>query len=225
MAVYNKPAPACNFAQTAAQAALRAARELGPSEDIAAVSIRVPEAAARYPGCDSKGPFHNALQAKMSIPFSVAAVLARGALEEDNYAQIDDPGILRLVEQTDLQSEPGLTAAFPANQGAEILVGLRDGTTVDQRLDNVIAATPEEIRARFRAAATDVIGEQARAASGRTCRQMRIASGQPRHRRLLPARADRTTAAAGIMINMNEQIMWGGMSRPETARRRRASRR
>ena len=90
MAVYNKPAPACNFAQTAAQAALRAARELGTSEDIATVTIRVPEAAARYPGCDSKGPFHNALQAKMSIPFSVAAVLARGALEEENYARIDD---------------------------------------------------------------------------------------------------------------------------------------
>ena len=55
MAVYNKPAPACNFAQTAAQAALRAARELGTSEDIATVSIRVPEAAARYPGCDFQG--------------------------------------------------------------------------------------------------------------------------------------------------------------------------
>ena len=87
MAVYNKPAPACNFAQTAAQTALRVARELGTSEDIATVSIRVPDAAARYPGCDSKGPFHNALQAKMSIPFSVAAVLARGALEEENYAR------------------------------------------------------------------------------------------------------------------------------------------
>ena len=153
MAVYNKPAPACNFAQTAAQAALRVARELGTSEDIATVSIRVPEAAARYPGCDSKGPFHNALQAKMSIPFSVAAVLARGALEEDNYADVDDPRILRLVERTDLQSDPDLTAAFPANQGAEVLVGLRDGKTIHQRLDNVIAATPEEIRARFRQAA------------------------------------------------------------------------
>jgi hypothetical protein len=77
MAVYNKPAPACNFAQTAAQTALRVARELGTSEDIATVSIRVPEAAARYPGCDSKGPFHNALQAKMSIPFSVACLYSR----------------------------------------------------------------------------------------------------------------------------------------------------
>ncbi|MBN8992710.1 MAG: MmgE/PrpD family protein [Rhizobiales bacterium] len=160
MAVYNKPAPACNFAQTAAQAALRAARELGTADDIATVSIRVPEAAARYPGCDSKGPFRNALQAKMSIPFSVAAVLARGALEEDNYADIDDRKILRLVEHTDLQSESGLTAAFPAKQGAEILVGLRNGTTLRHRLDNVIAATSDEIRIRFRSSAAEVIGER-----------------------------------------------------------------
>ena len=160
MAVYNKPAAACNFAQTAAQAALRAARELRTSDDIATVSIRVPEAAARYPGCDSRGPFHNALQAKMSIPFSVAAVLARGTLEEENYAQIDDPRILRLVERTDLHSDPGLTAAFPVNQGAEVLVGLHNGTTIHQRLDNVIAATPKEIRIRFRRAAIDVIGDK-----------------------------------------------------------------
>jgi 2-methylcitrate dehydratase PrpD len=96
----------------------------------------------------------------MSIPFSVAAVLARGALEENNYADIDDPGILRLVECTNLQSEPGLTAAFPANQGAHVRVTLRDGNTVDQRLDNVIAATPEEIRTRFRTVASDVIGHK-----------------------------------------------------------------
>jgi 2-methylcitrate dehydratase PrpD len=162
MAVYNKPAPACNFAQTAAQTALRAARELGPPEDIATISIRVPEAAARYPGCDCKGPFHNALQAKMSIPFSVAAVLARGALEEENYADIGDIRILRLVERIDLQTAPDLTAAFPANQGAEVLVALRNGTTIQQRLDNVIAATPDEIRARFRRAASSVIGDRAR---------------------------------------------------------------
>jgi 2-methylcitrate dehydratase PrpD len=162
MAVYNKPAPACNFAQTAAQTALRVARELGSREEIATVAIRVPEAAARYPGCDSKGPFHNALQAKMSIPFSVAAVLARGALEEENYADIGDISILRLVERIDLQSTPDLTAAFPANQGAEVLVGLRNGKTIQRRLDNVIAATPEEIRTRFRQAASSVIGDRAR---------------------------------------------------------------
>jgi 2-methylcitrate dehydratase PrpD len=158
MAVYNKPAPACNFAQTAAQAALRAAREIDSPEEIEAISIRVPEAAARYPGCDSKGPYRNALQAKMSIPFSVAAVLARGAIEEDNYAAIEHPGILRLVGCTYLQRDPAFTAAFPAQQGAEVSLSLRNGTTIRHRLDNVIAATPAEIRERFRHAAAGAIG-------------------------------------------------------------------
>src|SRR5258708_34168817 len=64
MAVYNKPAPACNFAQTAAQAALRVAREPGKSEDIETVSIRVPEAGARSPRSHPKGPYPDARQAK-----------------------------------------------------------------------------------------------------------------------------------------------------------------
>jgi 2-methylcitrate dehydratase PrpD len=159
MAVYNKPVPACNFAQTAAQAALRAALELGTSEEIETVLIRVPEAAARYPGCDSKGPYRNALQAKMSIPFSVAAVLARGAIEEDNYAHIDDPQILHLVGRTDLQSDPTLTAAFPAQQGAEIVIGMQNGKIIRHHLEDVIAATPQEIRDRFRRASADLIGD------------------------------------------------------------------
>jgi 2-methylcitrate dehydratase PrpD len=96
----------------------------------------------------------------MSIPFSVAAVLARGALEEDNYAHIGHPEILRLVGRTDLQSEAGFTAAFPQKQGAEILVHLRNGNTIRQRLDNVVAATPQEIRTRFRQAAGAVIGDK-----------------------------------------------------------------
>jgi 2-methylcitrate dehydratase PrpD len=160
MAVYNKPVPACNFAQTAAQAALRAARELRQPDDIEAISIRIPEAAARYPGCDSKGPFGNALQAKMSIPFSVAAVLVRGAIEEANYAEIGDVRILNLVRRTDLQIDAGFTAAFPASQGAEVVVRLHNGNTIRQRLDDVIAATPQEIRARFRQAAAEAGGEK-----------------------------------------------------------------
>ena len=39
------------------------------------------------------------------------------------------------------------------------MVGLRNGKTIRQRLDNVIAATPQEIRTRFRQAATDVVGD------------------------------------------------------------------
>lgn len=158
MAVYNKPVPACNFAQTAAQAALRVAQELPGADQIAAIAVRVPDAAVRYPGCDSLGPYQHALQAKMSIPFTVAATLARGTIEEDNFSRLDDPAILRLVELIDLEGDSTFTAAFPSAQGAEITVRLRNGETLQRRLDDVIAATPEQIRTRFRNAADAVIG-------------------------------------------------------------------
>ncbi|MBC9881134.1 MmgE/PrpD family protein [Bradyrhizobium sp. INPA01-394B] len=159
MAVYNKPVPACNFAQTAAQAALRVSHELAGTEEIDRVVIRAPDAAVRYPGCDSMGPYRNALQAKMSIPFSVAATLARGEIEEDNYSELDDADIIRLVAVTDLKADAGFTAAFPGKQGADVTVHLRSGRAIRHALPDVIAAAPSEIRARFRAAAARVLGE------------------------------------------------------------------
>lgn len=160
MAVYNKPAPACNFAQTASQAALRVAHEVGQSDAIERVVIRAPQAAVRYPGCDATGPYGNALQAKMSIPFSVAATLVRGEIAEENYVALDDAKVLGLVAVTDLQSDDAFTAAFPARQGAEVAVHLRGGKTIRHSLPDVIAATPEQIRSRFRFAAGHVIGDE-----------------------------------------------------------------
>jgi 2-methylcitrate dehydratase PrpD len=159
MAVYSKPVPACNFAQTAAQAALRVSQELADADEIDRVVIRAPDAAVRYPGCDSTGPYRNALQAKMSIPFSVAATLVRGGIEEENYSELDDADIIRLVSVTDLAADAGFTAAFPGKQGAEVTVHLRGGRTIRHALPDVIAATPSDIRARFRAAASRVLGE------------------------------------------------------------------
>jgi len=159
MAVYNKPVPACNFAQTAAQAALRVSYELNDADQIDRIVIRAPDAAIRYPGCDSTGPYRNALQAKMSIPFSVAATLARGEIREENYAGLDDARILRLVSISDLTADAGFTAAFPGKQGADVSVHLRDGRTIRHALPDVVAATPSEIRTRFRAAASRIIGE------------------------------------------------------------------
>ncbi|WP_407187776.1 MmgE/PrpD family protein [Bradyrhizobium centrosematis] len=158
MAVYNKPVPACNFAQTAAQAALRVSHEIASTDEVDRVVIRAPDVAVRYPGCDSMGPYRNALQAKMSIPFSVAATLARGEIEEENYSELDDAEIIRLVAITDLKADPGFTAAFPGKQGADVTVHLRSGRTIRHALPDVIAATPSEIRARFRAAAARVLG-------------------------------------------------------------------
>jgi 2-methylcitrate dehydratase PrpD len=95
----------------------------------------------------------------MSIPFSVAATLARGGIEEENYSELDDADIIRLVSVTDLAADAVFTAAFPGKQGAEVTVHLRSGRTIRHALPDVIAATPSDIHARFRAAASRVLGE------------------------------------------------------------------
>jgi 2-methylcitrate dehydratase PrpD len=165
LSVFNKPAPACNYAQTACQAALAIARDLGEARrDIRSVSIRVSDAAVRYPGCDFRGPFERPLQAKMSIQFGVAAALARGALEEANYRIPESAEIRRLVAATSLVADPGFTAAYPAAQGAEVEATLASGARIARSLGDVVPATEAEVRDRFRRAATDAVGaEQARA--------------------------------------------------------------
>jgi 2-methylcitrate dehydratase PrpD len=161
LAVYNKPVPACNFAQTACQVAFRLSRKHAlRAEELRAIRIRVPRAAARYPGCDSTGPFDRLLQAKMSIPFGVAATLCHGRIEEANYALPVSPEIARLISITSLEEDETLTAAFPTRQGATIEL-LLDGQTLTGHLDDVVAATPGEVRARCERAATEVLGARA----------------------------------------------------------------
>ena len=152
LSVYHKPAPACNYAQTACQVALGLSGEID-SRDIAAITVKASAAAVEYPGCNFAGPFDRILQAKMSIQYCVAATLARGAIEEANYRLLSDPETVRLSGITKLESDALFTAAYPRLQGAEVIVTLRDGGTRQRRMENLQPASPDEIRARFRMAA------------------------------------------------------------------------
>jgi 2-methylcitrate dehydratase PrpD len=152
LSVYYKPAPACNYAQTACQAALAVAMEGGfRRQDVESIVVKAPAAAVGYPGCDYAGPFERILQAKMSIQYCVAATLARGVIAESNYRLLDDPEVMRLVSIAKLEIDPAFTSAYPGSQGAEVIVKSRSGTACS-RMDDVIPAAPEQIRARFRSA-------------------------------------------------------------------------
>jgi 2-methylcitrate dehydratase PrpD len=151
LSVYYKSAPACNYAQTACQAALAVAGGL-EAGDIAAITVRASAAAVGYPGCDFAGPFERILQAKMSIQYCVAATLLRGAIEEENYHLLTDSEVVRLANITTLETDTAFTAAYPRAQGSEVIVRLRNGETRQKRLTDLTPATPDEIRTRFRAA-------------------------------------------------------------------------
>src|SRR4051794_34907932 len=119
LAVYNKPVPACNFAQTACQAAVRVAEEVESPEVIESIVVHLPDAAIRYPGCDFSGPFERSLQAKMSIQYGVASALVRKTVDEDSYRKLDDPAVLRLARMNPLARDEGFTTAVPAGPGGE----------------------------------------------------------------------------------------------------------
>jgi 2-methylcitrate dehydratase PrpD len=152
LSVYYKPAPACNYAQTAYQAALALAMQDGfRSGDIESIVVKASSAAVGYPGCDYPGPFERILQAKMSIQYCVAATLAHGVIAESNYRSLDDPEVKRLASITQLESDAAFSAAYPGAQGSEVIVNFR-GRTASSRMQDVIPATPDQIRARFRSA-------------------------------------------------------------------------
>ena len=158
LSVYYKPAPACNYAQTACQAALAVAGGLA-SSDIQAITVKASAAAVHYPGCNFAGPFERILQAKMSIQYCVAATLARGTIDEANYHLPADPEVVRLARLVKLEEDGVFTADYPRRQGSEVEITLRNGRVLRERLPDVVPATVAQIRERFRAAA----GARARA--------------------------------------------------------------
>lgn len=162
LAVYHKPVPACNFAQTASLAATRLARGgQCPIERIESLTIRVPHAGATYPGCDFCGPYAHVLQAKMSIQFNVVAALVMGGVTEANFELLADARVQRLLAITRLEVDDEMTRAYPAQQGGAVEVQLAGGARHAVRLDDVVNATAQEVRDRFQAAAVARLGEGA----------------------------------------------------------------
>lgn len=154
LAVFHKPAPACNYAQTPCQAALA----LGRPNSVRSVRVRVSAAALNYPGCNHSGPFTSVLQAKMSIQYGVAAALVCGSLEESSFRRLDDPEIARLARLIVLEEDAEFSAAYPARQGAEVTVVTADGRTLHSRLSDLVPADESMVRSRFRAACGPAAG-------------------------------------------------------------------
>jgi 2-methylcitrate dehydratase PrpD len=159
LSVYHKPVPACNFAQTASQAALRLAQDGTSAERIVSITIRVPRAGALYPGCDYTGPFAHILQAKMSIQYNVAAALLEGGVSEKNFRLLNDARLHKLLGVMTLEIDDQMTRDYPGKQGGEVELRDASGATRRLRLEDVVNATPVEVRDRFRSAVTEAAGK------------------------------------------------------------------
>jgi 2-methylcitrate dehydratase PrpD len=160
LSVYHKPVPACNFAQTASQAALALAQGgQCPVDQIRSITIRVPSAGAHYPGCDFRGPYAHVLQAKMSIQFNVVAALMCAGVTEANFELLENPTLHALLANTHLQIDEDMTQSYPQQQGGGVEVKLSDGRVLNKSLVDVVNASPQEVFERFQRAAQAVVGK------------------------------------------------------------------
>jgi 2-methylcitrate dehydratase PrpD len=157
--VHFKPAPACNHVQTPVQVlrTMTGGARLA-ADDVERVVLRTNPWAIAYPGCAHAGPFDALLQAKMSIPYALAAVLLRGDVDDAAFDAFDDPALAAVARRVVLEPDDAFTAAFPARQGAEIRVRLRDGRTLHGRADDLVRPTADDVRARWRRRALAAIG-------------------------------------------------------------------
>jgi 2-methylcitrate dehydratase PrpD len=161
LVVYHKPVPACNYAQTPAQAALamRSTHGISP-RDIEEVVVRSFPEAISYPGCDHPGPYRTQLQAKMSIQFTVAAVLVHGRLDDAVFRGFEPDGeVATFARSVRLENDAELARGYPQRQGAEVIVSLRDGRTASRRLLALEPLDAAGVRRRTRVALARLLGE------------------------------------------------------------------
>src|SRR5690606_10207204 len=120
-----------------------------------------------YPGCDVSGPFEHVLQAKMSIHYNVGAALRYGNFAEQNYVPQQNPDVLTLATRTRLEVDDELTAAFPAKQGAEVIVHTHAGDVLSERVEDLTPTRARGVHERFAAAAAEALGPAAAAKLGK----------------------------------------------------------
>ena len=159
--VYHKPAPACNYAQTPAQAALGLVEhEPFQPGDIEHVLVKSFPEAIRYPGCDYTGPFRTLLQAKMSIQFVVAATLVARRLDDAALRDFSEgSAAARVARRVQLQTDGEFVAAYPQRQGAEVIVTLKNGERHSNRLPALEPLDAGGVQQRFFTAVSGLLGE------------------------------------------------------------------
>jgi len=156
-----KPVPACVFVQAAAFATKKLVDEhAAKGDEVESVKLRTFAPAIAYPGCDNPGPIDAMQPARMSLQYTVAAVLARAEISDGNYTDLGNPITRKLAGAVAVEPTEEFTRAFPQRQGAEVEVKTRRGETLRARVEDVPPVVPERVRERFRQSAAGLFSPE-----------------------------------------------------------------
>jgi len=129
---YIKFWPAEYHAQSAIDAALQLRPEVGPVEEIDAITVETFDAAADIIGDPEKWRPRSRETADHSLPYCVAVALMDGQVwrEQFDEARFTDENLLRLVAKTRVVRNADLTARYPEGIPNRITVQTRSGSEV-----------------------------------------------------------------------------------------------
>ena len=148
--IYVKPYASCRHSHSALEAAIQLSGRI-KAEDIAGVEVRTYRLGV-------KGHDHTDIQgiasAKLSTPYAVAAGLLRGRADLSVFEPLDSR-IVELARKVSVTEDPSLTAKSPQMRIAVVKVLLKDGTTMESRVDYAKGdpenpMTPEELAEKNR---------------------------------------------------------------------------
>jgi 2-methylcitrate dehydratase PrpD len=154
--VIYKECPVCIFVQTPVHLArtLAQTRKLDPRK-IRRVSVKAPEGSYNNPGYKNLPPYVNALQARISAPFCVAAaLLGRPVHTYAYYDNFTDPEVLALIDKIDL-----VKPTADDDESVHLDVDY-DGEKLEShgREMETLLPTSEKLVAKFKNLATEFLG-------------------------------------------------------------------
>jgi 2-methylcitrate dehydratase PrpD len=159
--VYFKPLAACAFVQSAARATLQIAEKRDFNvDDIQAIEVKIFPQGKHYPGLDYHGPFHGVMQAQMSNPFTIASILAKGAITFQDYTELNDPVVQSLAAKVQIMEDDEARARWPGEQVVKIEVTFKDGTKRKAVSDNPHFLEPDEVLAKCRLYLNAALGHE-----------------------------------------------------------------
>jgi 2-methylcitrate dehydratase PrpD len=160
---YVKPHPVCRWAQPAVEASMRLmAQYRVDATEVAGIAVETFHEAVRLA---ARRP-QSTEEAQYSLPFPVAAAIARGRLgpAEVTGEALRDPVILAMADRVELIENHECNTAFPAHRFASVTLKLKDGRWLNSgmteaRGDPEAPFDDDFMRGKYRDYAGPTLGE------------------------------------------------------------------
>ena len=131
-----KPYPCCRTTHHAIDGAL-ALRDKTELDDISRILVETYEIGVLQ--CGFPEYPQSAVEAKFSIPYTVAAALVRGqvSLAEFTKEVLEDPQVRRIAGVTSVVSSPLFDRRYPARWGCRVRITCKNGDVLEQQIDDM----------------------------------------------------------------------------------------